>query len=317
MSRVLTTDGLINSVRTRGSIPSDTATYTDEVIVDVLNEEIDVGLLTSILTNSEEYLVTYKDVPIDTSSSRYKIPYRAIGNKLRDVFLVDSGGNYYECTRLSLEEKGDYANHSVSNVNQLNRFYVENDSIVFLNSTLSNFASVRFYYYLRPNKLVLEKDACKITAINRTTGIISVNNIPTDFSSLPQIDFIANKTPNKVISFDINITAISSNTNPKTITLAIADIPSDLEIGDWIAGAEETPIPNIPTEWQPVLAQRAAVFFMESMGDTESLTNARAKLAQMEKSVTLLTDNRVEGAPQKIKNRHGLLNSRRHFRLRR
>ena len=102
------------------------------------------------------------------------------------------------------------------------QFYVENDGVFFVNNALSNFASVRFYYYLRPNRLVLEKDSCKITNINRTTGVISVNNIPTDFSSLPKIDFIANKTPNKIISFDISITSISANTNPKTITLPAA-----------------------------------------------------------------------------------------------
>jgi len=131
------------------------------------------------------------------------------------------------------------------------------------------------------------------------------------------VDFIANKTPNKIISYDSTITSISSNTNPRTITIPLANIPAELEVGDWICQAEETPIANIPTEWQPVLAQRTAVFFMESMGDTEGLNNAKAKLAQMEKSVIMLTDSRVEGAPQKIKNRNGLLNSKSFFRFRR
>lgn len=317
MSRVLTTDGLIRSVRTRGSIPSDTSTYTDEVVIDVLNEEIDVGLLTSILSNSEEYLVSYKDIPIVADTTRYKIPYRAIGNKLRDVFLLDNGSNFYECTRISLEENADYTQYNSASYTNLNQFYVENDSIVFVNNALSNFTHVRMYFYLRPNRLVLEEHACKITNINRTTGIISVNNVPADFSSLPLVDFIANKTPNKIISYDNTITSISSTTNPKTITIPLANIPDELEVGDWICQAEETPIANIPTEWQPVLAQRTAVFFMESMGDTEGLNNAKAKLAQMEKSVIMLTDSRVEGAPQKIKNRNGLLNSKSFFRFRR
>lgn len=317
MSRVLTTNGLIRSVRTRGSIPSDTATYTDEVIIDILNEEIDVGLLSSIMTNSEEYLVTYSDVDIVTDVTKYKIPYRAVGNKLRDVFLLDAGNNFFECTRVSLEDQSGFNGMNTNYRASLNQFFVEGDGVVFRNTGLSNFTKIRFYYYLRPNKLVLEESSCQITAINPTTGVISVSNLPTSFSTLPEIDFIANKTPNKIISFDIAITAVSLLTNPKTITLLAANIPSDLAVGDWVCKAEETPIPNIPTEWQPVLAQRTAVFLMESMGDTEGLGNAKTKLAQMEKSVIEMTDNRVEGAPQKIRNRNGVLNSRSSYRFRR
>lgn len=317
MSRVLTTDGLIRAVRTRGAIPSDTATYTDDVIIDVLNEEIDTGLLSSILSVSEEYLVNYTDVPIVSGTIKYKIPYRAVGNKLRDVFLVDHAGNVYECTRISLEDISGYQGNQISDYSHLNQFYVENDGIVIRNTQLSNFAAVRFYYYLRPSKLVKESAACQITAIDTNTGVISVSNLPTTFSSLPQIDFVANKTPNKIISFDKAITNVSINSNPKTITLSPSLIPSDLAVGDWICKAEETPIPNIPTEWQPVLAQRAAVYLMESMGDTEGLNNAKAKLEKIERSVMELTDNRVEGAPQKILNRNGLLSGRSRYKFRR
>lgn len=317
MSRVLTTDGLIRAVRTRGAIPSDTATYTDDVIIDVLNEEIDTGLLSSILSVSEEYLVNYADVPIVSGTTKYKIPYRAVGNKLRDVFLVDTAGNVYECTRISLEDISGYQGNQISDYSHLNQFYVENDGIIIRNTQLSNFAAVRFYYYLRPSRLVKESAACQITAIDTNTGVISVSNLPTTFSSLPQIDFVANKTPNKIISFDKAITAVSISTNPKTITLSPSLIPSDLAVGDWICKAEETPIPNIPTEWQPVLAQRAAVYLMESMGDTEGLNNAKAKLEKIERSVMELTDNRVEGAPQKILNRNGLLSGRSRYRFRR
>jgi hypothetical protein len=165
------------------------------------------------------------------------------------------------------------------------------------------------YYYLRPNRLVLEKDACQITEINRTTGVISVSNLPSFFSSLPQIDFIAQKTPNKIISFDLPITQVNINANPRTFQLNPALIPDELAVGDWIARAEESPIANIPTEWQPVLAQRAAVFLMESMGDTEGLANSQRKLNQMEQSVKIITNDRAEGAPVKVRNRNGLLRS--------
>lgn len=309
MSRVLTTDGLVRSVRTRGSIPSDTAAYTDEVIIDILNEEIDVGLLTKLMDVAEEHLVVYDELDIVPGQREFKVPYRAVGNKLRDVFLMDSAGNFTECTRISLEDQSEHSRYSTSSYNRLAQFFIMNDKIIFASTSLPNFSKVRMYYYMRPNKLVSDSEACQITSIDRVGGVVAVSNLPSTFSSLPQIDFIANKTPNKIISFDNVITGVSINTNPATFTLNPNLIPEELAVGDWIARAEETPIPNIPTEWQPVLAQRAVVFLMESMGDTEGLQNAQRKLAMMENNVQVITNDRAEGSPQKIRNRNGLLQS--------
>jgi len=316
MSRRMTSDDLVRAVRSRGMIPSDTSTYTDEAIINILNEEIDVGLLDSIMSVSEEYLVYSEDIAVIPGQKAYKIPYRAVGNKLRDVFIVDSSTSLYECTRISIEEIAQYSGNTSSFSGRLFGFYVQNDSIIFPNASIDSYTTIRMYFYLRPNKLVLEEQCCQITAIDTLTGIISVSTIDSEFSSLPNVDFICNKSPNKIISYDVPIMSISASTNPKTITLDPSNIPAGLAVGDWISQQEETPIPNVPTEWHPVLAQRAVVYIMEAIGDTEGLTNSLKKLAQMEKSVMKMTDNRVEGAPQKIKNRNGLLSGRNSFRSR-
>lgn len=314
MSRRMTSDELISTVRRKGMVPSDTSTYTDEAILEVLNEEIDVGLLQSIMSVNEEHLVNFEEQTLVPNKNSYRIPYRAVGNKLRDVALIDSSGNVCECTRISLEDLSDFSGNMYNS--NLYSFYVQNDSIVFPSSEFTGFNKVRMYFYLRPNKLVLEEDSCKITAINTLTGVISVNNLPDDFSSLPSIDFIVDRSPNKILSYDIPITSVSLNSNPKTITIDPNDIPDDLVVGDWICKAEESCIPNIPTEWHPVLAQRAVVYIMESLGDTEGLNNSRAKLAQVESSVMKMTDNRIEGAPQKIRPRHTLLSGKKQLRIR-
>jgi len=93
MSRVLTGDKLVESIRLRAFIPNDTATYTDQDILNVANEEMDVQLLDKLLSLHEEHLTVHVDVPRN-SSGEYEIPYRAIGNKVRDVSLV-TGGQVY------------------------------------------------------------------------------------------------------------------------------------------------------------------------------------------------------------------------------
>ena len=48
---------------------------------------------------------------------------------------------------------------------------------------------------------------------------------------------------------------------------------------------------------------------LEALGDTEGMRNAQQELERMEYNAMTLIDNRVEGAPQKITNRHSILKS--------
>lgn len=300
MSRTLDTTKLIKSVRQRSMTSEDTATFTDDNIIEILNEEIDSGLLTVILTLNEEHLVYSEEVSLN-SDKRFPIPYRAIGNKLRDVCIVASDG-VYELSRVSLERLSDYTNQSNYNGGL---FYIEGNEVVLVEESANFGEKLRFYYYLRPNSLVKEKYTGTISNIDTTTGIITLQTFPADFSSLPQMDFISNRSPNKIYKFDVQPS--SSNQNTRTVTFDPSDLPKDLKVGDYLCKREETPVPNIPTELHPILAQRAAIHILEAQGDTEGLTNARLKLLQMEQSVSSLIDNRVEGAPQKISPRHSTL----------
>ena len=301
MSRILKTTKLIRSVRSRAMIPDDTSTYTDQDILDILNEEIDAGLLSTLMTLNEEHLVSRHEITVESGVSRYKIPYRSVANKLRDVHYESSDG-LRELSRISLEEISDYRNSH--NAYYADVFYIEGDEVVLTNPIIDANKMV-MHYYLRPNVLVLESLCGVITNIDRTTGIITLSNFPSNFANLPSIDFVQARTPNKILSFDITSTA--SNSNSLTITVDPNDIPKDLINGDFVCEAETSCVPNFPTELHPLLAQRAALFILEAMGDTEGINLAARKLAQMENSIQNILEDRVEGAPQKINARHSPL----------
>lgn len=303
MSRILTTDKLIESVRRRAMIPDDTQAFTDDDIIDIMNEEMDEQVIADVLVTNEEHLVHNTIIPIEADKDSYKIPYRSVGNKLRDIAFLTSSGAVYESTRVSLEEISDYRN-DYSNF-ESNAFYVQGDSIKLVTSRITDFSSLSFYYYIRPNVLVKEAETGKISNIDRNTGVITVSSFPTTFNSLPIMDLVAYRTPNTILKFDIQ--PISINSATKTITYNISDIPKDLIVGDYVCLAEQSPVPNIPTEFHPILAQATAVHILESMGDTEGLTNAIAKLEKMKKSIIQITNDRVEGAPQKINPRNSTL----------
>ena len=312
MSRVLSGNKLIDSVRKRSMAPDDTSVFTDQDILDIANEELDVQLLDKLLSLHEEHLTTHIDIPMN-SKGIYDIPYRSIGNKIRDISLVSGSQSnpvLWELSQVSIGELPDYTYSSTST--HLDLFYVESNQIKLINpSTSYNF--IRIYFYIRPNYLTKLESAAKISniSIDQTLGTVTFNfiNIPSTFSTETMFDFIGNRTPNKIKGFDI--TPISIDISLKTIIFSLSnleDILSDIKIGDYLTKAEESPFPNIPTEMHPLLAQLTAIHILEATGDSEGLSNALSRFEKMNKSVMQLVDDRVELAPKKIKPRHGTLN---------
>lgn len=309
MSKNLIASKLIESVRDKAMIADDDSVYNDERILNILNEEMDIGLIDTLMTLHEEHLVVptvISPYKVDNTGYRYIIPSRAIGSKLRDLFFVN-GDNFWELSRIDLDEIGDF--NSYNNFQSLgaNLFYMQGDEIVVVNGTMSGTTELTAYFYIRPNEIVLESTCAQISSIDRTTGIIQFDILPKSFNTLTIVDFIQNKNPNKILGTDIAI--LNTNLNNRTITMNPSLIPDRLMVGDWIADVGMSPYPNVPMELQPVLAQRAVVAILEALGDSANLGNALGKLRRIEKSVQKTLDNRVEGAPKKIKTRYSTLNS--------
>lgn len=131
-----------------------------------------------------------------------------------------------------------------------------------------------------------------------------LTDVPDHFLSAPIFDFVQNSSPNKIISYDIPLNSVDQTL--RTISFRKDDV-SHIQIGSYVTIAEETIVPNIPTELHPILAQRVAIACLEAMGDEQNKQSAERKLASMEKDAGTFLDNRVEGALQKIKSRHSPL----------
>jgi len=309
VAKILKTDELVNSALRRSMIPSDQVTFTSEDVQDIMNEEFGIHVLPVILRAHEEYFVTNDDVPLVSGKTKYKIPYRSIGNKLREVSYIDSNGSVYEMSRISVEDipiyRGSYS------TNRIYSFYVENDSIVLVNQTAST-GSLRMTYYLRPNELVANSKGGVITNVDTTSvpgeTTITMSTFPEDFPTVSTFDIVQGRSPNKIIIFDRAVSSVDSTA--QTITFSTdSDVDSDLVVGDIISKAEESIVPQMPTELQPILVQRVAVKMLEALGDTEGMNNAQKELERMEYNAMSLIDSRVEGSPEKITNRHSTLTS--------
>ena len=304
----LTTTGLLKSIKRRALVPDNQNTFSDQDFIDLMNEEMMIGLIPAILQLKEEYFIFKQIIPLVANKANYPVPERALGSKLREVCYRDSSGkiygNEYEMTQIAIDDRYTGLSNGTgsSDFTGFRRFYMLGSDVVLHPHVGPNpYGALALYYYLRPNTLVKDNLVASITAINRTTGEITLSSLPTGYSGTALYDFVKTKSPHNILDIDIPVTAFNSGT--KTITVDIENIPKDLDIGDLMPLAGQTSIPNVPTELHMVLAQRVAQRVMEALGDTEGLNNATAKILEMESKLTTMLDNRVEGAPRKIVNR--------------
>lgn len=311
----LTTSEMLKSIKRRALVPDNQNTFTDQDFIDFMNEEMMISLVPSVLQTKEEYFIYREIVPLVADKSNYPIPERALANKLREICFVDSVSsntrNEYEMTQIAVDDRYTGLSNGTgsSDFTGFRRFYLLGSDIILHPSVgPSPYGGLAFYYYLRPNSLVKDSAVATISNINRITGDITLNTIPSGYGiAIPgsnepvKYDVIKSKSPHNILK--INLTINSLNASTRVINITPSEIPIDLEIGDYFALAGQTCIPNIPTELHSVLAQRVAQRILEAMGDTEGLTNATNKILEMESKMVNMLDNRVEGSPRKVVNR--------------
>lgn len=220
MSSILTTDKLVKTIKRRGFVPNSQETMTDEDLLQIATEEMNFAIVPMLMRAQEEHLVYTFDVDFELNKSKYEIPDRAHGNKLRDVSLIDNNGNVYEMFRYSLDEVSDFNRNG--NRSNTRGFYIENNQVVLLGELQSNYKSLRFYIYLRPNALV---------PFDQGSVILSkVNQFETD----------------NINPFSQNILSISTGTD------SILDLvsTSGLSNNDYITITSSNSTPSLDGNWQ-------------------------------------------------------------------
>lgn len=313
---VQTTSDLIEAVKRRGFIPDAQNTLDDSDIIKFLNEEMYDSLIPLILQYHQEYLVYISSLLVVPNVSNYKIPYRALGRKIRDIKYQDNNGNLYPMTRILPEDRNYFQE---TGFNPYKAFYFQGDEVVLVPGVgslpVGNFI---IQYFIRPNTLVKESRACQILSVDVTTGVISVDSIPANITAGSNIDFVEFLPGSKLKAFDIPVLSIDSINKTITVDPALYPDPTNpmgpeitfltsLSADDYVNTAGESIVPQVPSELQSLLAERGAARCLASLGQSENLQNSNAKIAELEKKSGSLIDNRSEGTPMKVNNLGGIL----------
>lgn len=278
-------------VRRGAMLPAaSSATFSDADLLRIADQETQAGIVPLIMGVREDYFATHVDVTITTgaASQTIRIPTRSIGGALNEVQFTQNGLliNVSQIERSELHECGP-------------GFYVEGNNLVLYNSGGTwSYPTLRLSYYQRPNRLVLPAAVGTIT--NIVGLVVTVGAMPATIASATPVDLVKATPGHECLAIDRTDGVVAGN------NITLASVPTGLAIGDYVCLAEETPVPQLPTELQPVLVQRTIVKALEAIGDRAGSGAAQAKLTEIEAVALKLLSPRVDGEPKVIRNRSPL-----------
>lgn len=303
MSVWYTSDKLIEAVRRRASLPKADSLYSDEDILAFATDEMYDEVVSIIRNTQEEYLVFTVKIPVIQNQKVYDIPDRSIASELRDIYFEDNAKNMFEMTRILPDDK--YNQQYYASTGRPYYFYMENNTVVMTASPqFPGTGNLVMKFMIRPSALVVSSRVAKITNIDRNTGIISVDALPSVFTSSSLFDFTKTRPGHQIQAISLSA---ALNFASNQMTFSPSDIPEGLAVGDRITLENESDIPQIPTELHRLVIAKTVERVLEGIRDTEGLANAMRKTQKVETAMTDLMDNRVTSAPLKIKNKTSLL----------
>lgn len=294
-------DNLVNSLKLRGLPPSSQQTFTQDGFIQVLSEEMMTNIVPLMDSVSEEYFVTNKDLTFDPNQSVYQIPPRAVGGKLRDVVFVDNMNNEINLPRLRPEDiktRSQFIRYQPAPWG----FYIKDNAVnLFLGqtpNTQAGYPILRLKYFRRPNILTAAANAAQITGI--VGNMVTVTAIPSAWSTANTFDVIDGVPGFTSHGDDLTINLIMGT------SITFDSLPSSVAVGDWVALANYSPIPQIPPEAHLLLAQYGAAKVLEAMGDIAGMSAALGKAEQMKAQFLMIITPRVEGSVIKLVSRSGI-----------
>lgn len=304
-----TATALIASVRRRAMIGGNASSdWTDQQILDVMNEEMQDFIVPMVSTIGEEFFVAIYDFETVAEQAEYDIPGASIGSRVRDVQgLVSASSAYASMQRIEPEQASAWAPQA--SIGQPFAYYVQANKIVFSPTPNTNYG-VRLKYYKRPPQIVDAGYSPANSVSGPTMGIYIVGVTSTTgmvdglFSILDPVTYA------ELVS-DLDGTVEDGTTlhfaAADLTTTQAADLVEYANAGGIFVATGDSPsaTPGIPAEVVPVLTQRTAAVLLQSMRDP----GAAQAYGEVEKALMrarhMLTP-RADGLTRKVVNPYGV-----------
>lgn len=273
-----TIDDLINDIKLISSTPSSQNLFSKEKFIKLANNQLFSKLVPFIMSFRSDYFLVQDEIPVSSIADyKIKIPSNAIGLKIKDIVVKN---REVVLPYIQYEE--------IKRTNPVG-YYILGDNICFNRlETLASSDILVLSYYRRPNYLVSTSDCGKVKTVLPNSNQLVLESAPIYpvgyevccVSSVAGFDLKIKSTP---------LLAVNG------YTIDIEDV-SNVDVGDWVAPSNCSPIPQVPVETFPLFEQMIVIKVMETMNDRQGLENAKADFEDMRKETQKVLFPRVDSS---------------------
>lgn len=313
-----TTDDLVADVRSLARLP-DAGDPDASGILRFADAEMVTMLSALVKTARMEHWMAPNDYAGDGSTTRFRLPRRALDRAYRSVTVLDPTGNELPAYEVSAGSTYTWARSE-------RRYYVEADTLVFLAAPSVSY-TVRVRARRRSSKLVATTDCCAIDhALTTTTLAMVVTAVPTWMSAVDTkvyTDIVRGDSPYDVQYEDRILSTFSSPTLEfSSLTpIVVADFVNLTNIAndrvDYVCKRDQTCYPPLPEAAFPALVAGTAVRVLVSLGDPRSAELRAIYNERLTTALDLISPRSDEGGVPIVNDRSALRSGRGYQRGRR
>jgi len=279
----------LNSVQTDGN--------DDEDLLKLVNERMRDTVMPKLMQAREEYGIRSVRVALG-SVSRYRIPHRAMGNKLRDLIYSDGSTRSY-LPRIVREDIDLYTDPGSGTPDG---WYLEGNYVQLVPIQGSYTGFLEMAFMVRPSLMVPIAETRTISALALSSKQVTLSATPpATFVDGAKIDIHSFESGAEIKLMDLTqvgapagsvITFLETIDGSSFGTMAPA-------VGDYACLAGESALPQIPEDMIPTLIGSVALFRIGADGDPKVQILGPLLTEQMKAADVLLSD-RVEGRPRRV-----------------
>lgn len=273
-----TIDELIDDIKLISSTPSSQNLFSKEKFIRLANNQLFSKLLPFIMSFRSDYFLTQDEIPISSIvDNKIKIPVNAVGLKLKDITVKEKK---VIIPYIQYEE--------VKRINPVG-YYILGNNICFNRlETISSQDTLVISYYRRPNYLVSSTECGKVKSVIPATNQLVLESFPI-YNVGTEVCCVS-----ATAGFDLKIIS-TPLLAVNGYTIDIEDV-SGINVGDWIAPSNCSPIPQVPVETFPLFEQMIVIKIMETMNDRQGLENAKVDFDVMKKETEKVLYPRVDSS---------------------
>lgn len=302
---MFTTARLLEALKLRVQLPDSQGEFTDDELLLLADEEMRTTLLAAIRQARADYYVKFVDTPIVSGQRDYRIPSRTQAGGLRDIILITPSGSGLNVPQIHLEDTDVFANAGSYFWPGGIAYAFQGDLIRLSPDAQSTGYTLRIRYFLRQNRLVLESACAQVR--NIAGAVVTCVNVPATITNATPTDLIQANPNFDTLGLDVTPNAVVPGAGGTITYASAADVPADLQVGDFISLAGESCVPQVPEEWHTLLVSATSVRILEALGDRQGVQIAQGKMQEQLNAIRSLLEPRSEGASKKVLNRYSPL----------